>query len=307
MRVVKFGGSSVADAERLRAAAAIVAAHQAQARVVVVVSALASVTDTLLRAAGQIQMGDGAWQATLAKVAERHQAIYRALAGRVPDDFARQWAALLAEAATLPPRDPATELAALEAARFSGWGERLSVPLLALALIAAGTLAEGFTEAPVLLANRDPFALAEPSILATRASLVPRLGPLLLRDGVPVLPGYIARDAEGRATTLGRNGSDYSAAIIAAALGAEALYIYSDVPGIYTADPHRFPDATLLPTLTYAEVRAIAATGAKVLHPRTVEPLVRWGIPLHLRSSFAPDAPGTDVLPDPVLATTVAG
>jgi aspartate kinase len=298
MRVLKFGGSSVADGGRLRAAAAIVAAHRVHGRVVGVVSALAGVTDALLHAARQIQMGDPAWEATLAEVAERHQAAYRALAGSVPDGFARQWAALLAEAAALPQRDPVTEMARLEAARFSGWGERLSVPLLALALTITGTAAEGCTAEPVLLANRDPFVLAEPSVLATRAILVPRLMPLLLRGGVPVLPGYIARDAVGRATTLGRNGSDYSAAIIAAALGAEALYIYSDVPGIFTADPHRFPAATLLPTLTYADVRAIAATGARVVHPRTVEPLAAWHIPLHLRSSFAPDAPGTDVVPD---------
>lgn len=307
MRVLKFGGSSVADAGRLRAVANIVAAHQAQTRVVVVVSAMAGVTDMLLHTARQIQMGDADWHGTLATVAERHQAAYRHLAESVPDGFTRQWDMLLADAASLPQRDPATDVAALDAARFSGWGERLSAPLLALALSVAGIVAEGFTAEPVLLANRDPFALAEPSILATRAMLVPRLMPLLFRHGVPVLPGYIARDAVGRATTLGRNGSDYSAAIIAAALGAEALYIYSDVPGIYTADPHRYPDATRLPTLTYADVRAIAATGAKVVHPRTVEPLARWGIPLHLRSSFAPDAPGTDVLPDLVPVAAIAG
>ena len=114
---------------------------------------------------------------------------------------------------------------------------------------------------------------------------------------MPVLPGYIARDAAGRPTTLGRNGSDHSAAVVAAALGAQALYIYSDVAGVYSADPRIVADAQLLPCLSYSEAAAIAAAGAKVLHPRAVEPLARLGIPLYLRSSLTPAAPGTDILP----------
>jgi hypothetical protein len=112
-----------------------------------------------------------------------------------------------------------------------------------------------------------------------------------------VLPGYIARDAAGRSATLGRNGSDHSAAVIAAALGAHAIYLYSDVAGVYSADPHVVPEAHLLPALTYTEAAEVAALGARVLHPRAVVPLARWRIPLYLRDVRQPDGPGTDVLP----------
>jgi aspartokinase/homoserine dehydrogenase 1 len=294
MLVIKFGGTSVADAARMRVAARIAGGQGGSTPVVVVVSAMASITDALLRAARLAQAGDAGYLAVLADVAARHHAAYLDLGEAVPARFTALWDELLEDAAGLAPPP-------IQAERFSGWGERLVVDLFAQALRAEGFLAEGFVEEPVLLQNRDPAELAEPSILATRAALVPRIMPLLFGGGIAVLPGYIARDAAGHVTTLGRNGSDYSAAIITAALGAEALYIYSDVAGIYTADPRLFAEAELLPRLTYAEVRAIAATGAKVVHPRTVEPLASWGIPLHLRSTFAPDAPGTDVLPDAVL------
>jgi hypothetical protein len=127
--------------------------------------------------------------------------------------------------------------------------------------------------------------------------LLPRLALLVMRGGTPVLPGYIARDTTGALTTLGRNGSDHSAAVIAAALGAERLTIYSDVPGMLTADPRIVPDATLLPALTYDEAQRMATLGARALHPRTIEPVARWGIPLELRSSLTPHMPGTDIMP----------
>jgi aspartate kinase len=110
-----------------------------------------------------------------------------------------------------------------------------------------------------------------------------------------VLPGYLALTQVGAYTTLGRNGSDHSAAIIGAALDARALYIYSDVAGIYEADPRNVADARLLTSLTYAEASAIASRGARVLHPATLPPLAQRGIPLYLRSAFDPNVPGTDI------------
>ena len=118
----------------------------------------------------------------------------------------------------------------------------------------------------------------------------------MLRWGqTPVLPGYLALRQDGQYTTLGRNGSDHSAAVIAAALDASAVYLYSDVAGIYQADPHLVPQAKLLAALTYDKAAIIAARGARVLHPATLPPLARRRIPLHLRSAFHPDAPGTDI------------
>lgn len=304
MRVVKFGGSSVADAARMRRVAALVAELRAQGPVAVVVSAMAGVTDALIRAGQSAIAGDPRLPERLDDVALRHHEAWAALSGAPPIEFERLWSALTADAHTLARRGAGQDTAARErlVARFSGWGERLVVGLLAAALREAGITAEAFDQAPVTLhgaagAETEP----EPSPLATRALLLPRLAMLVMRGGVPVLPGYIARDTAGAQTTLGRNGSDHSAAVIAAALGAERLTIYSDVPGMLTADPRVAPDATLLPALTYAEAQRMATLGARALHPRTIEPVARWGIPLELRATETPHAPGTDIMPESAL------
>lgn len=300
MRVLKFGGSSVADAARLRAAARIVATHRREAPVTVVVSAMAGVTDALLTAGHAALAGDTSWKERLAVVERRHRNAYRELVGTVPAEFDLAWRDLLEDARRLSQQSLApTSVESLHAvARFSGRGERLAVPLFAAALDAASILAQPFAAEPVLLetsaASEEP---PRPSALATRGWLVPRVARLVMRGVVLVLPGYIARDAAGQGTTLGRNGSDHSAAVIAAALGAESVYIYSDVAGFFSADPHVVPEAALLPSITYAEAAEVAWLGARVLHPRTLAPLAHWGIPLYLRSSLAPDAPGTDILP----------
>ncbi len=287
MRVMKFGGTSLANPARLDAAAHIVRQHHRQSPVTVVVSAMAGITDALL-AVAQSPEHD-----TLERIATRHREAYIAVDGAVPELFDQQWAALLRDLADLrEPHSPADQ--ARDVAAFSGWGERLMTPLFARFLVREGLTAEGFVDAPVLLESVTlPADAPLGSVLATRAWLVPRLALWLTRHVTPVLPGYLARDAFGRLTTLGRNGSDYSAALIAAALGADALYIYSDVAGVYSADPHIDPTAVLYPSLTYAQATDLAARGAKVLHPRTIGPLVRSHIPLWLRSTLEPDRPGT--------------
>lgn len=289
MRVVKFGGSSLADAGRMRGAAKIVRELQQAERVVAVVSALSGVTDGLLRVAAD--GADGLDE--LAMIERRHRDLYAALGVAPPERFDRHWDELRAMVAR-----HAGRWSAAAAARFSGDGERLTVDAFAAALATVGVAAAPFPTEPVVLASERGQAEAEPSLLATRAALAPRLAPAVRRGATPVVPGYIARDALGRSTTLGRNGSDHSAAVVAAALGASELRIYSDVAGIFSADPRLAPDARLLPALTYAEAAAIARLGAQVLHPRTVEPLANWQVPLRLRSALAPDEPGTDILPN---------
>ncbi|MDE3230881.1 MAG: aspartate kinase, partial [Chloroflexota bacterium] len=293
MRVVKFGGSSVADVARLRHAARLVARLRGQGPLAVVVSAMAGVTDALIGVGRSAIAGDPRLPDLLNEVAWRHAEAWVALAGGVPGEFERQWAALTQDAQTLAWRGAGLGVSARERliADFSGWGERLVVGLLAAALGEVGLVAEAFADAPVALRSAaDAEGEPEPSALATRAWLSPRLAMLALRGGVPVLPGYIARDAVGALTTLGRNGSDHSAAVIAAALGAESLTIYSDVPGMLTADPRVAADAALLPVLTYDEARRMATLGARALHPATIEPVARWGIPLALRAAATPDA-----------------
>ncbi len=274
---------------------------RAQGPIAVVVSAMAGVTDALILVGESAIAGDARLPELLDALAIRHHGAWAALTQAIPASFERQWAALTLDAHSLAQRgaglgDPARERLVAD---FSGWGERLVVGLLAAALREAGLTAEAFDAAPVILRGvAGAVGEPEPSALATRAWLLPRLAMLVMRGGVPVLPGYIAHDTTGALTTLGRNGSDHSAAVIAAALGAERLTIYSDVPGMLTADPRIAPDVALLPVLTYGEAQRMATLGARALHPATIEPVARWGIPLELRATATPTAPGTDIIPE---------
>ena len=300
MRVLKFGGTSLANAERLQAAARIVVGHRAQGSVAVVVSAMAGITDALLKVAHHAETTHSVDFATLERIAQRHRTAYQAVLGEVPAAFEQQWQALRHDASEL--LQPSVD-GSLHAEVFSGWGERLMAPLFALALNEIGITANAFQDAPVVLeSGAEAASSPTASLLATRAWLVPQLATWLTQRVTLVLPGYVARDAAGQPATLGRNGSDYSAAMIAAVLGAEALYIYSDVAGVYSADPHLDATAVLLSSLTYAEAAAIAAQGAKVLHPRTIGPLAQAAIPLLLRSTLAPDQPGTIIAGEAMLA-----
>jgi aspartokinase len=335
--VVKFGGTSLAGAERMRAAARIVATHRRSQPVVCVVSAMAGVTDGLIRTAQLAVERNPVWRETLTEIITQHQQTLAMLTA--PSDIALRlsaaWEALTADLQQLVRTAAAPDEAYAHAvAAFSGWGERLAILLFTAALLAEGVTALPLDGEPVIMVERSgtipatgaaapqprsgasvrPAPLSRraasggqtpretqqalaPSVAATRSTLMPRLTTLLCSGATPVLPGYLARTREGLVTTLGRNGSDYSAAIIAAALGAEALYIYSDVAGIHRADPRAVPEAALLPALTYADAAAIAALGARVLHPGTLRPLAAANIPLRLRSALTPGSPGTNIGP----------
>lgn len=329
MIVVKFGGTSLAGTERMRAAARIVAAQRRDQQVVCVVSAMAGVTDALIRIAEQMTMTTttGMTGMLLDDMRTRHLEIITTLTtttttGSIPTTmrgFEMAWEALEADLAHL--RDTpysSDEARAHAAAAFSGWGERLSVLLFSAALEAEGLPAFRHPGEPVVLVERRdaagttdeangealvrptgadvPWEWLAPSVCATREELTPLLAAPLGAGMTVVAPGYIAHTREGLVTTLGRNGSDASAAVVAAALGATAVYLYSDVAGLRRTDPRVVPDAALLPTLTYADAAELAALGAKVLHPATLRPLVAAGIPLHLRSAFEPEAQGSDIV-----------
>ncbi len=339
MIVVKFGGTSLAGTERLRAAARIVAALRAEQPVVCVVSAMSGVTDTLLTIADlMMKKSETQAQTLLTALIQQHEQVTRSLtttrssavttAGSVAEttpSLAAGYAALRADLERLAalrerPDDHETQHAL---AAFSGWGERLSVHLFALALAAEGIAAAPCTGEPVVMVDLTPgpspigegrtgvpcsplprtgeglgvglpsWEQLRPSVAATREWLAPEIATQLAAGCVPVLPGYLARTAEGLVTTLGRNGSDYSAALIAAALGAGRLHLYSDVAGVHRADPRAVPDAALLSALSYADAAEMSAMGARVLHPQTLRPLAAAGIPLYLHSSFVPETPGT--------------
>ena len=139
---------------------------------------------------------------------------------------------------------------------------------------------------------------AEPQMEATRKKSQAQLCPLLEKGIVPVVTGFIGATAEGQLTTLGRGGSDFSATILGAALDADEVIIWTDVDGVLTADPRLVPEARTIPVISYREAAELAYFGAKVLHPKTLNPVVQEAIPVWIRNSFAPDRPGTKITPE---------
>ncbi len=297
MIVMKFGGTSVGDARCIgNAADIVVETVKSHGPVVVVVSAMSGVTNTLIAAATAAarQKSDG-WTETRDRLFEQHRAAVVELASdvgrgiavleeirRLLEDFSSlcQSIAVLGE---LTPRG-------LDV--VSSFGERMMVRIFAEALVKRGLPAEAI-EATELIITDDNFGNASPLHDLTRQKATSRLCPLADKGVVPVVTGFIGRTADGVITTLGRGGSDYTAAILAESLGSEELWIWTDVDGVMTADPRVVPDAQTLAHISYAEAAELSYFGAKVLHPKTVLPAVEGGIPVRILNSFNPTHPGT--------------
>ena len=296
--IMKFGGTSVGSAERMRVAAALASKEQRQRPVAMVVSAMSRITDLLLDTMRHAEAGDSAGlDSNIAKLRERHMATCRELlpsekqAGaeaeiaRLIAEFQRIAGGMLM-LSEMPPR-PVDEAVAT--------GERLSALLIAAYLNANDTPAEAVNAAEIVVTDAV-FGNASPLMEPTRAKCRARLLPLLERGVMPVVTGFNGATADGRPTTLGRGGSDFSASILSAALDAAELWIWTDVDGIMTADPRLTPDAAVLDEVTYAEAAELAYNGAKVLHPRTLAPLIERKIPVWSKNSFAPEKPGTRIV-----------
>jgi aspartate kinase len=299
--VMKFGGTSVGTAQAMAQAAGIVKeARAAWPRLVVVTSALSGVTNLLLDGAARAAAGD------LSSINQAENSLRQAhydIADALVKDPTRcaqtkqevgllisEFLSLCRAMAVLGEATPR----ALDAT--AGLGERMSVRLLAAALEAIGLPAE-FVESTRLVRTDGAFQNAHPDMEATSHQTRQVLDPILAAGKVPVVTGFIGATAEGIPTTLGRGGSDYSAAILGAALGADDVWIWTDVDGVMTADPRLVPEARTIPELTYREVAELAYFGAKVLHPKTILPVVEAGIGLRICNTFNPAHPGTRLAP----------
>jgi aspartate kinase len=179
---------------------------------------------------------------------------------------------------------------------ISSLGERLSAPLVSAALKELGVQSEAL-EATELIVTDDFHGGAEPLMEQTRGKSQGRILPLLEKGIVPVVTGFLGATLEGELTTLGRGGSDYSATILGAALDADEVIIWTDVNGVLTADPRLVSEAQTIPEISYREAAELAYFGAKVLHPKTLRPVVQAGIPVWIRNSFAPEKSGTKITP----------
>src|SRR2546421_2779898 len=298
LQVMKFGGTSVGNAECIRRAADIIARAAGQGSVVAVVSAMGGVTNRLIEAAQASAVGDMAAAGNLAEtLRQQHQGAIEILVGDGDEraqldaelrQIIEEVASLCRGTAVLRELTPRT----LDA--ISSAGERLSARLLASALRESGLKAVA-VDATELIVTDNHSGRAEPLMAETRQRATARLAPLLAERSVPVVTGFIGATVEGKLTTLGRGGSDYSATILGAALDAKEIIIWTDVDGVLTADPRLVPEARTLQEISYNEAAELAYFGAKVLHPKTMRPISETGIPVWIRNSFLPERDGTKI------------
>jgi aspartate kinase len=300
MRVLKFGGTSVADADALRRVVAIVAEErrgEAIAGPVVVVSALGGVTDQLLEVAALAKRGDAAHALALVdRLYTRHLETLASLApgehgGPVPeaiDALFSQLRAIAGAVAVLHEASPRS----LDA--IAAIGELASSRLVTAALVSAGIPAT-WADPRALIATDESFTSATPLVDETNEQTVAHLRPALDVGRVIVTGGFVGATRRGITSTLGRGGSDYSAALLGAALDAEEIQIWTDVDGMLTADPRVVDCAQLVPSLSFAEAAELAYFGAKVLHPKTIQPAAARNIPVRILNTFRPTAAGTRI------------
>jgi len=297
---MKFGGTSVGSPEALDRAANIVLEQARQwERLVVVVSAMSGVTDALTHGALTAAAGDNrTYRALITDLRARHYEAVDALLDpngertrllAAVDGYLDEFDIFCRSVYTLG------EVTPRAMAAITSLGERISARLLAALLRQRGTRSEGL-DATELIVTDDTFQDAVPRMKATQKQVSARLIPLLEQGVVPVITGFVGATEEGVTTTLGRGGSDYSAAILGACLGADEVWTWTDVDGVMTANPRIVADARVIPVLSYNEIGELAYFGAKVLHPRTIRPIVERGIPLWVKNTFNPSAPGTRIV-----------
>ena len=291
--VMKFGGTSVADARAFERVADIVDA-QLELRPVVVVSAMSGMTNALVDA---VRLAGDSQPQAAAAVLEPHYLRHLAVAEELLFKEARETVLLIKRA-----RAEVVELVELIAqqqgtnAAFRdavlSYGEQLSSILLA-AILRERRMAAQQVDARRCLITDEEFGCAIPLMTVTQGRTQAVLGPLLDQSFVPVLGGFIGSTLKGETTTIGRGGSDYTAAIIGSALAAREIQIWTDVTGVLAADPRVVAAARTIPRLSYAEAAELAYFGAKVLHPKTMQPAVEGGIPVRICNSLAPEEEGT--------------
>lgn len=295
MRVLKFGGTSVGDARRVRESARI--ALNTPGTNVIVVSACGGVTNLLLDAARAAARGDrGMVAATVAEIHARHGNVLsgigdsqlKASTHTAVDQLHASLAATLDEVTARADLSPSLS------DKIVSHGEKTMAHMMAAMIRDMGTRAEAvFTD--TVIATDGRHTAARPDREQIRAAASREVLPLLQAGTTVVATGFIGFGPDGATTTLGRSGSDYSATLLGAALDAEEVQIWTDVPGVLSADPRKVPAARVISEISYDEAQELAHFGAKVLHPRTIRPAVAQNIPVRILSTFQPTNSGTVV------------
>jgi len=291
VKVLKFGGSSLADGKSIDAVTAIVADAAARGRIAVVLSAMKGVTDLLISAARKAEEGSEGSREALERLRAQHLAAVRFLFS-APDQAA------VITPLTIMLNDLEEILHGVELVRecsartmdlVMSFGEQLSCALAAAHMRRKG-LDAVLVDAREIILTDDRFGSAGVDFEASYPRIAARLAAI---PGIAVIPGFIGATAKGVTTTLGRNGSDYTASIIGAGAAAELIDIWTDVDGVLSADPRLVPEAFVVPEISYEEAMELSYFGAKVLHPYTMIPAVEKNIPIRIKNSLNPSAPGT--------------
>lgn len=301
MLVMKFGGTSVGNADAISQTVDILATHAANGPVVGVVSAMSGVTNLLLAKAemGATGDNDGGYSARAELLVPHRAALLKLIA---PGPRRRETEVALATLADEASRllysvAVLGELSPRASDRIVTFGERMSSVLVAAVLNERGIPAESVTSDRLIVTD-SVFGNASPLLEKTRAKATETLGPLFEAGILPVVTGFFGADERGITTTLGRGGSDYSGSILGYALDADEIWIWTDVDGVLTADPRVVPDARTLPSISYSEATELAYFGAKVIHPKTMHPAVERDIPIWIKNTFRPEVPGTRIGPE---------
>jgi aspartate kinase len=296
--VMKFGGTSVATGENIRRVANIIVdSVKKDYRVVVVVSALAGVTNQLVEEAEQAKKkSEKQIQEFTKKLVEKHvAAAMEAIENKsvqkeveqVIEKTVDELEKVLTGICYVGELTPKSEDYVLS------FGERLSAPIVWGALRDLKLQSQYFTGKEAGIVTDSNFGEASPLMNVTTHQVKARIEPLLEKKVIPVITGYMAATQDGVVTTLGRGGSDYTATILSVALAADEVWIWTDVDGIMTTDPKIVQSAKMLPQLSYGEAAEMAIFGAKAMHPRALEPVIEAHIPVRIRSVFNPENPGT--------------
>ena len=294
--MMKFGGSSLANPARVKNAARIVQRFSTENKIVVVVSAMGDVTDWLAEIGELAQKGETRRTKTLLSRLQRFHTV--AARSVVERGSGRD---LLASTNLLNNELEKTvdgilhlrEMTPRSRDYLLSFGERFAAPILGSALRTLGVKAQPMTGGEAGITTDDSFGEAKPLIEVSYHQLRKRLDRLLTRKQIPVVTGFIATSVDGNLTTLGRGGSDYTASLTGAALAADEVWIWTDVDGLMTADPRIVKNAKVLPSLSFGEALELSYFGAKMMHPRALQPAAQRKIPVRIKNSWRPDYDGT--------------
>ncbi len=293
---MKFGGSSLANATSIRNAARIVQRFSPENKIVVVASAMNDTTERLLEIGELAQKKENARVRKILGITQRlHVKTARSVSSRKTSrellDRINQLNRDLEK--TVEGISHLRELTPRSRDYLLSFGERLSAPILAAAIRNLGFKAQSLTGGEAGIASDDKFGEAKPLAELSYHEIRRRLDPMLAKNQIPVVTGFIAATVDGTITTLGRGGSDYTASILGAALNTDEIWIWTDVDGLMTADPRIVKDARVLRTVSFGEALELSYFGAKMMHPRAMQPAAQRKIPVRIRNSSKPTLEGT--------------